>query len=61
MAHFVISETEAWGMTMAGLRSALAAKYLQKEKPRMPTEEKYDELMGMADALMIADDLAAQF
>lgn len=55
MAHLGISETEAWGMTMTGLRAALAAKYPQKEKPKIPTEEEYDEFMEMADALMVAD------
>ena len=55
MAHLGISETEAWGMTMTGLRAALAAKYPQKEKPKIPTEQEYDEFMEMADALMVAD------
>ena len=42
-------------MTMAGLRSALEAKNPQKEKPRISTEEEYEELMEIADALMIAE------
>ncbi|HCL5283988.1 DUF6246 family protein [Salmonella enterica] len=55
VAHLGVSESEAWGMTMTGLRAALAAKYPQKEKPKIPTEEEYDEFMEMADALMAAD------
>ena len=55
VAHLGVSEFEAWGMTMTGLRAALAAKYPQKEKPKTPTDEEYDEFMEMADALMVAD------
>jgi|AGFS01.1.fsa_nt_gi hypothetical protein len=55
VAHLGISEAEAWGMTMTGLRAALAAKYPEKEKAKVPTEAEYDAFMDMADALILAD------
>ena len=55
MAHLGVSESEAWGMTMTGLRAALAAKYLQKEKPKIPNDEEYKAFMEMAAVLMAAD------
>ena len=42
-------------MTMTGLRAALAAKYPQKEKLKIPSDEEYEAFMEMADALMTAD------
>ncbi len=55
MAHLGLSESDAWSMTMTGLRAAIAAKYPQKEKNKIPSEEEYDEFMEMADALAEAD------
>lgn len=55
VAHLGISEAEAWGMTMTGLRAALAAKYPEKEKSKVPTEAEYDASVDMADALIQAD------
>lgn len=55
VAHLGMSEREAWDMTMTSFRAAMSARFPQKEKTRIPTQEKYDEVMGWAEQMLAID------
>lgn len=55
VAHLGMSESDAWNMTMTSFRAAMNAKFPQKEKARVPTQEKYDEVMDWAEQMLAID------
>lgn len=55
VAHLGMSESDAWNMTMTSFRAAMNAKFPQKEKARVPTQEKYDEVMDWAEQMLAMD------
>lgn len=55
VAHLGMSEADAWNMTMTSFRAAMNAKFPQKEKARVPTQEKYDEVMDWAEQMLAID------
>lgn len=55
VAHLGMSESDAWDMTMTSFRAAMNAKFPQKEKAKLPTQEKYDEVMDWAEQMLAID------
>lgn len=55
VAHLGMSESDAWNMTMTSFRAAMNAKLPQKEKTKVPTQEKYDEVMDWAEQMLAID------
>ncbi|EFQ8851059.1 hypothetical protein H0F83_004436 [Salmonella enterica subsp. enterica serovar Kedougou] len=55
VAHLGMSEADAWNMTMTSFRAAMNAKFPQKEKGKVPTQEKYDEVMDWAEQMLAID------
>ncbi|EAA1884678.1 hypothetical protein NCQ93_003896 [Salmonella enterica] len=55
VAHLGMSESDAWNMTMTSFRAAMNAKFPQKEKAKVPTQEKYDEVMDWAEQMLAID------
>ncbi|EHR3368896.1 hypothetical protein KTV32_004625, partial [Salmonella enterica subsp. enterica serovar Give] len=55
VAHLGMSESDAWNMTMTSFRAAMNAKFPQKEKAKVPTQEKYDEVMDWAEQMLAMD------
>ena len=60
MGHLGLTEQEAWGMTMTGVRLAIEAKYPKQETPeqqsakRAPTLSEYDATMEWFDKVQAA-------
>lgn len=55
VAHFGMSEADAWNMTMTSFRAAMNAKFPQKDKGKVPTQERYDEVMDWAEQMLAMD------
>ncbi|NDJ59452.1 hypothetical protein GWD52_21195 [Enterobacteriaceae bacterium 4M9] len=55
VAHLGMSEAEAWSMTMTSFRAAMSAKFPQKAKARIPTQQRYDETMDWAEKMLAID------
>ncbi|EJG2168484.1 TPA: hypothetical protein MYO58_001713 [Citrobacter freundii] len=55
VAHLGMGESDAWNMTMTSFRAAMNAKFPQKEKTKVPTQEKYDEVMDWAEQMLAID------
>ncbi|HED3824243.1 TPA: hypothetical protein R4200_004746, partial [Enterobacter hormaechei subsp. oharae] len=53
--HLGMSEADAWNMTMTSFRAAMNAKFPQKDKGKVPTQEKYDEVMDWAEQMLAMD------
>ena len=57
MGHLSLSEREAWGMTLTGIRLALEAKYpkpksnAEQAAERAPTEAEYEKTMAWFESL----------
>lgn len=57
MGHLSLSESEAWNMTLTGLRLALEAKYpkpkstAEQAASRAPSESEYEKTMAWFDTL----------
>lgn len=55
VAHLGMSEIDAWNMTMTSFTSAIKAKFPQKEKPKIPSQQDYDDTMNWADQILKRD------
>lgn len=55
VAHLGMSEADAWNMTMTSFRAAMNAKYPPPDKPKIPSQEHYDEVMDWADKMAALD------
>lgn len=55
VAHLGMSEADAWSMTMTSFRAAMNAKYPSPDKPKIPSQEDYDEVMDWADKMAALD------
>ena len=55
VAHLGMSEADAWNMTMTSFRAAMNAKYPQPDKPKIPSETDYDDVMDWADQMVALD------
>lgn len=55
VAHLGMSESDAWDMTMTSFRAAMDAKFPQKARVKIPSQERYDEAMDWAEKMMTID------